>query len=98
MKAKFTDNNIDQTFKEAIDPLETQPSEKFWTEASDSILERANRSYIRKVRIWKMTSFALATMLICLSFYAFYTGNKINSIQQQVASLEKQQVSDNSKE
>lgn len=97
MREKFTDNNIDQTFKEAIDPLETQPSEKFWTEASDSILERANNSYIRKVHLWRMTSLALAAMLICFVFYTFYTSNKVNSIQKQLTSLEKQQVSVNSK-
>jgi hypothetical protein len=98
MKEKFTDSSIDQTFKEAVDPMEIQPSEKFWTEASDSILERANQSYTRKVRIWKTTSLMLAVMLASLVFYTFYAGNKINSIQQQITSLEKQQVSGDNKE
>lgn len=98
MKEKFTDKNIDLTFREAIDPIETEPSEKFWTEASDSILDRANMSYGRTVRIWKMTSFALAAILVCLVFYASYTGNKINSIQKQLTLLEKQRVSGMSKE
>lgn len=92
MKEKYTNNSIEQTFRKAFDQVKTKPSEKFWTDVSNTILERTNKLYNRRVRIWKMTSFSLAVMLLCLVFYTFYRGNSINSNQNQTKLLEKQQV------
>lgn len=92
MSSKHQDNDIDRLFKNAIEPVETEPSDKFWNRAYDNIIKTEGRVNNNQVRRWKVIAYTLAAFVIILAFFTFYMNGKINTIQKQVTEVEKNQV------
>ncbi len=69
-------NDIDKLFKNAIEPLQEQPSEQVW-QTVESILDQKNaENYKRKFILFKRISLALSILLILIGAYELTNRNK----------------------
>ncbi len=69
-------NDIDKLFKNAIEPLQEQPSEQVW-QTVESILDQKNaENYKRKFILFKRISLALSILLILIGVYELTNQNK----------------------
>ena len=91
MSSRHPDNDIDKIFKNAIEPVDTEPSDKFWNKAYDDIIKREGQVNNSQVHRWKVIAYTLAAAFVILVFFTFYMNGKINTIQKQVTEVEKNQ-------
>ena len=91
MSSRHPDNDIDKIFKNAIEPVDTEPSDKFWNKAYDDIIKREGQVNNSQVHRWKVIAYTLAAAVVILVFFTFYMNGKINTIQKQVTEVEKNQ-------
>jgi hypothetical protein len=92
MNSKHPDKDIDSIFKDAIDPAETEPSDKFWNRTFEDIIKRENNVYGKQMRRWKVISYTLGAAIIILAFYTFYIHGRINKVEKQITEVEKKEA------
>jgi hypothetical protein len=92
MNSKHPERDIDSVFKDAIDPAETEPSDKFWNRTYEEIIKRENKDYNQHMRRWKVISFTLSAAILMLAFYTFYIYSRVNNIEKQISAVEQKQT------
>ncbi len=92
MNNKHPERDIDSIFKNAIDPVETEPSDKFWNRTYEEIIKRENKVYNKQMLLWKIISSILGTAIVLLAFYSFYIHDRVNNVENQLTQVEKKQT------
>jgi len=89
MEKDYEDNDPERLiFRTVVGPMQMEPSEKFWKQAEEGILERENAVQRRKLTTWKGISFGLATVIVLLCFHEFYITSKVDRIEKKISDIE----------
>jgi hypothetical protein len=73
------ENDIDNIFKQAIEPVNTEPSDKFWRKAAEDMIARESSLNERKVSRWRTVAFILAASLLLLGYFTYKIDIGINN-------------------
>lgn len=92
MSNKQEDNEIDRFFRDSIDNIETEPSDRFWNKAYEGILKNENKGYEQRLMLWRGISVVLALSVSALIAYNIYTNHKVTTIEKQIATIEHKEV------
>ncbi len=82
------ENNIDDIFKKAIDPLDTEPSQEFWRKAAESVISRTSKANAKRASRWRVIALVLALLLFVLGYFTYKMQTGLNTVEQQVAAIE----------
>lgn len=77
-------NNIDDIFKKAIEPLDTEPSEEFWRKAAEDIIAKGSKATEQKVFRWRAIAFILGAGLLILGYFTYRTQSSLEEANQQI--------------
>ncbi len=91
MSKKLSEHEIDEIFKNAIEPVNTEPSPEFWRKAAEGVITRgANLKEGNSIK-WKIVAFVFGAALLILGYFTFKLQNGLKSEEQQITMLEKGQ-------
>jgi len=79
------ENDIDEIFKKAIEPLESKPSDDFWRKAAEDVISRGSKAGENKASRWKAIVLTLAAALLVLGYFAYKIQNRLVNVEQQMA-------------
>ena len=85
MSEKHMENNIDDIFRQGVDPLLTEPSDEFWKKASENIISRGSQTAGKRTSRWKAVTFILAAGLIMLGYITYRIQDNLKNIEKQIA-------------
>lgn len=81
------ENNIDDIFTKAIEPLETQPSEEFWRKAAEDVIVRGSKATERKMVRWRAAAFVLGAGLFLLSYFTYRLQNGLDNVDKKIEAV-----------
>jgi len=84
-------NNIDDIFKKAIEPLDTEPSEEFWRKAAEDIIAKGSKATEKRIFRWRAIAFILGAGLVVLGYFTYRMQNSLEHANQQMKVVENDQ-------
>jgi len=82
MSNEYMENDIDDIFKEAIESVNSEPSDKFWRKAAEDVIARESERNEKKASRWRAIAFILGAGLLLLGYFTYRMQNGINNAQQ----------------
>ena len=83
----INNNELDKIFRDSIENMETEPSESFWTKASEENLFKNSLVQKKTANRWKLVAATLAIALIGLSGYTVYIQKQVSILNKKVSSI-----------
>ena len=84
-------NNIDDIFKRAVEPLDTEPSEEFWRKAAEDIIAKGSQATEKRVFRWRATAFILGAGLLILGYFTYKMQGSLEHANEQMKVVENEQ-------
>jgi hypothetical protein len=84
-------NNIDDIFKRAIEPLDTEPSEEFWRKAAEDIIAKGSKATEKRIFRWRAIAFVLGAGLVVLGYFTYRMQSSLEHANQQMKVVENDQ-------
>lgn len=91
MSEKQTGNNIDEIFKKAIEPVNTEPSDEFWRKAAEDVISRGSKLNEKKASRWRAIAFILGAGLLMVGYFAYKMENGLKNVEQQITAVKNAQ-------
>jgi hypothetical protein len=92
MSNELGENEIDDIFKKAIEPANTEPSERFWQNAAEGVISRGSKLTDKNTSRWRAIAFILGASLLTLGYFFYKMENRLNTVEQQMANIKTYQA------
>jgi hypothetical protein len=93
MSNESGENEIDDLFKNAIEPVNTEPSERFWQNAAEDVISRGSKLNQKNTSRWRAIAFILAAGLLTLGYFSYKMETQLKTVEKQVRTIENVQTS-----
>jgi len=87
MSSESKGNEIDDLFKNTIEPVNTEPSAQFWQNAAQDVISRGSKLNDKNSSRWRVIAFILGTGLLILGYFFYKMGSRLSTVEQQMATI-----------